>query len=96
MMTTKDVPGTDEYDPFVRGRYPVGVRTIQARDTVRNRLFPCGNLVSRGCGAYGTGYCAKNPGRFHNPFRRHTAEANGSTQCRSRARNLPVDRFFAF
>src|SRR6059036_4316814 len=30
-----------EYDPFVRGRFPVGVRTIQARDKVRNRLFPC-------------------------------------------------------
>lgn len=33
--------GTDEYDPFVRGRFPVGVRTIQALDTVRDRLFPC-------------------------------------------------------
>jgi predicted dienelactone hydrolase len=32
---------TDEYDPFVRGRYPVGVRTIQARDAARGRLFPC-------------------------------------------------------
>src|SRR6202158_560722 len=32
---------TDEYDPFARGRFPVGVRTIQALDTVRNRLFPC-------------------------------------------------------
>lgn len=30
-----------EYDPFVRGRHPVGVRTIHARDTARNRLFPC-------------------------------------------------------
>ena len=29
------------YDPFARGSFPVGVRTIQARDTVRNRLFPC-------------------------------------------------------
>jgi dienelactone hydrolase len=34
-------PRTDEYDPFVRGRSPVGVRTIQARDTVRDRRFPC-------------------------------------------------------
>ena len=32
---------TDEYDPFVRGRYPVGVRTIQALDKIRDRLFPC-------------------------------------------------------
>ena len=32
---------TTRYDPFVRGRFPVGVRTIQTRDTVRNRLFPC-------------------------------------------------------
>ncbi len=29
------------YDPFVRGRFPVGVRTFEARDTARNRLFPC-------------------------------------------------------
>ncbi len=34
-------PWTDEYDPFARGRFPVGVRTIHALDTVRNRLFPC-------------------------------------------------------
>jgi predicted dienelactone hydrolase len=33
--------GTDEYDPFVRGRFPVGVHTIQGLDTVRNRRFPC-------------------------------------------------------
>jgi dienelactone hydrolase len=32
---------TDEYDPFVRGPFPVGVRTIQALDAARNRLFPC-------------------------------------------------------
>jgi predicted dienelactone hydrolase len=31
---------TDSYDPFVRGRFPVGVRTIQARDPKRDRLFP--------------------------------------------------------
>lgn len=29
------------YDPFVRGPYPVGVRTIQSLDTARNRSFPC-------------------------------------------------------
>jgi hypothetical protein len=33
--------GTGEYDPFVRGRFPVGVRTIQGFDTVRGRRFPC-------------------------------------------------------
>ena len=32
---------TDAYDPFVRGRFAVGVHTLQALDTVRNRLFPC-------------------------------------------------------
>src|SRR2546430_13065137 len=31
----------DEYDPFIRGRFPVGVRTIQVRDPARDRLFPC-------------------------------------------------------
>jgi dienelactone hydrolase len=29
------------YDPFARGQYPVGVRTIEALDTGRHRLFPC-------------------------------------------------------
>jgi dienelactone hydrolase len=33
--------GTDKYDPFMRGRYPVGVRTFQALDTGRGRRFPC-------------------------------------------------------
>jgi predicted dienelactone hydrolase len=33
--------GTSEYDPFARGRFPVGVRTLQALDTARSRLFPC-------------------------------------------------------
>jgi predicted dienelactone hydrolase len=28
------------YDPFLRGRFPVGVRTIEARDAVRERRFP--------------------------------------------------------
>jgi len=28
------------YDPFVRGRFPVSVRTIEALDTARGRLFP--------------------------------------------------------
>src|SRR5262249_6295568 len=37
----KAAHGTGEYDPFVRGRFPVGVCTIQGRDTVRDRLFPC-------------------------------------------------------
>jgi dienelactone hydrolase len=38
-MTGESV--TEEYDPFVRGRFPVGVRTIQALDPARDRLFPC-------------------------------------------------------
>jgi dienelactone hydrolase len=29
------------YDPFVRGPFPVGVRTIQSLDTARNRSFSC-------------------------------------------------------
>jgi predicted dienelactone hydrolase len=28
------------YDPFSRGRFPVGVRTIEANDKLRNRMFP--------------------------------------------------------
>lgn len=30
-----------KYDPFLRGPFPVGVRTIQANDRARNRDFPC-------------------------------------------------------
>jgi predicted dienelactone hydrolase len=29
------------YDPFTRGRFPVGVRTIEALDAMRGRVFPC-------------------------------------------------------
>ena len=29
------------YDPFGWGRFPVGVRTVEALDTARNRRFPC-------------------------------------------------------
>jgi len=29
------------YDPFLRGRFPVGVRTIDAHDPTRDRAFPC-------------------------------------------------------
>lgn len=32
---------TREYDPFIRGSFPVGVRTIEAPDPLRKRLFPC-------------------------------------------------------
>ena len=30
-----------DYDPFARGSFPVGVRTIEIRDEARDRLFPC-------------------------------------------------------
>jgi dienelactone hydrolase len=32
---------TNEYDPFVRGEFPVGVRTVHAIDAARDRRFPC-------------------------------------------------------
>lgn len=31
----------NKYDPFDRGPFPAGVRTVRALDPVRNRLFPC-------------------------------------------------------
>ena len=31
----------EEYDPFVRGRFPVGVCSFDVRDKARDRLFPC-------------------------------------------------------
>src|ERR1700680_3254988 len=30
-----------DYGPFAAGRFPVGVRTIEASDRVRGRIFPC-------------------------------------------------------
>jgi predicted dienelactone hydrolase len=30
-----------EYDPFARGQFPVGVRTLEALDVARDRLFLC-------------------------------------------------------
>lgn len=41
LVETDSQRKSDEYDPFVRGPLPVGVRTIQARDRNRNRVFPC-------------------------------------------------------
>lgn len=44
MLSTESSPKenrTGEYDPFVRGEFPVGVRTIQALDAARDRVFPC-------------------------------------------------------
>jgi dienelactone hydrolase len=35
------VPEFSGYDPFLRGPFRVGVRTLEARDQSRNRLFPC-------------------------------------------------------
>lgn len=32
---------TSAYDPFGRGPFPVGVRTVEALDAARDRLFPC-------------------------------------------------------
>ncbi len=37
----RGLPRNNEYDPFVRGPFPVGVRTVQAVDKARDRLFPC-------------------------------------------------------
>jgi dienelactone hydrolase len=34
-------PGAGAYDPFARGGFPVGVRTLEALDAARSRLFPC-------------------------------------------------------
>jgi dienelactone hydrolase len=41
MIFENSIQPTDEYDPFVGGRYPVGVRTNQALDSARDRVFPC-------------------------------------------------------
>jgi dienelactone hydrolase len=30
-----------DYDPFARGRFPVGVQTVHAHDAQRDRVFPC-------------------------------------------------------
>jgi dienelactone hydrolase len=40
-LSPKTAARTGEYDPFVRGGFPVGVRTLQALDPARNRVFLC-------------------------------------------------------
>jgi dienelactone hydrolase len=40
-QTAASGPTTGVYDPFARGRFPVGVRTVEALDTDRHRRFPC-------------------------------------------------------
>lgn len=40
-QTAASGPTTGAYDPFLRGSFPVGVRTIQTLDTARDRPFPC-------------------------------------------------------
>jgi predicted dienelactone hydrolase len=39
--SAQDAPRTGAYDPFVRGRFPVGVCTVQTLDTARRRPFAC-------------------------------------------------------
>ena len=43
MRSTVSSPKSKEstYAPFGRGPFPVGVRTVEALDAARNRLFPC-------------------------------------------------------
>jgi len=38
--TPEGPSGMQQYDPFARGPFPVGVRTLQACDVVRSRQFP--------------------------------------------------------
>jgi dienelactone hydrolase len=40
------------YDPFVTGPFAIRVRTVQALDTVRDRLFPCEIWSPEDSGAY--------------------------------------------
>jgi dienelactone hydrolase len=42
-------------DPFVRGPFPAGVRTLQAHDAARNRTFPCEVWYPAPAGAKETG-----------------------------------------
>ncbi len=43
MLSTVSSPASKaiEYDPFVPGRFSVRVRTIEAKDSKRDRVFPC-------------------------------------------------------
>ena len=55
MLSTESSPKTSKaakYDPFVRGGFPVGVRTIQALDALRDRVFPCEIWSPEGSGPH--------------------------------------------
>ena len=41
IASSQKVTEAAAYDPFARGRFPVGVRTIEALDGARDRVFPC-------------------------------------------------------
>jgi dienelactone hydrolase len=41
LADTDDIERRAQYDPFGRGRFPVGVVTVDAPDAVRGRVYPC-------------------------------------------------------
>src|SRR5689334_656032 len=57
----------DKYDPFARGDFPVGVRTIQVLDQGRNRLFPCEVWYPAGPQHTGQDLSPANQDRFSDP-----------------------------
>jgi predicted dienelactone hydrolase len=62
------------YDPFARGGFPVGVRTLEALDTQRTRLFPCEIWYPAAALHAGEDLAPATRDAFHAPFR-ETASA---------------------
>ena len=71
------------YDPFVRGRFPVGVRTVRATNVARNRDFPCEIWYPAAAQHAGQDLDPKTQDRF-------TPRLNGSEQRQAAVRDAPA------
>src|SRR5436309_3055913 len=51
MIHSTPASPSQEYEPFDAGPWTVGVRSLQAADTARNRVFPCDVWYPEAAGA---------------------------------------------
>src|SRR5438270_5192786 len=74
------------YDPFSRGAFPVGVRTVHADDKARNREFPCEFWYPAAEQYVGDDFAAATQDRFtvRNAQRRQSAVRDAAAQTPGR------------
>src|SRR5258708_39608035 len=83
-LARKDKQVVSKYDPFARGSFPVGVRTVEARDGARSRLFPVEIWYPAAAQHAGQDLTPETQDVFaipaHDAPRRQMAERNPATQ----------------